>query len=581
MKQQILQLLNSSLETLAAKGEIPAPAENIVQIENTRDESHGDIATNLAMILAKTAKRNPRDLAAIIIENLPESDLIEKTEIAGPGFINFFLRHDAYQSIIAEILKQKDKFGESIVDKDKSVILEFVSANPTGPLHIGHGRGAAYGAAVANLLRKVGYDVNCEYYINDAGRQMDILTTSIWLRYLQLCKQEIPFPDNAYKGEYIKRIAKEIYDKNNSKFNTATNGLLNLFDEEDPEIQIDNIINYCRDELGSDCYQYFFNAGLDSILNNIKRDLEDFGVVFDNWFSESSIVEKNTIKQCIDKLKKNNWVYEKEGAQWFSSSKFGDEKDRVLVRENGQSTYFASDIAYHSSKVERGYEKIIDIWGADHHGYITRVKASMQALGLPADKLEILLVQFATLYRGKEKLQMSTRSGEFITLKELQQEVGKDAARFFYILRKSEQHLDFDLELAKSQSNDNPVYYIQYAHARICSVFKQLTDKGYNYDNDTALSNLSVLSEPHETTLLRTLARFPDVIEISAKTFEPHQLAYYLKDLANDFHSYYNSNQFLVEDNIIRNARLALINATKQVIFNGLSILGVDSPEVM
>jgi arginyl-tRNA synthetase len=581
LKKQIKKLVSQSLKSLESEEKIPAVEQSKITVEISRDPVHGDFATNVAMILAKTAKTNPRELAENIIKHLPESNILERTEIAGPGFINFFLKQNAYQSIVIDILREGDRYGDSNIGNNTPTLIEFVSANPTGPLHIGHGRGAAYGAVVANLLKKAGFNVSCEYYINDAGRQMDILAVSIWLRYMQHCGQGIPFPDNGYKGNYINDIAVALHLEYADRFLKSSENLLPLFKEEDPELKIDNLIEHCIDELGKENYRIVFDTGLDHILATIKNDLNDFGVEFDSWFSERSLVSNGTVNKCIDKLANNSWVYEKDGAQWFRSSKLGDEKDRVLIRENGQATYFASDIAYHLSKVERGFEKIIDIWGADHHGYIARVKASMQALELSSEKLEILLVQFATLYRGKEKLQMSTRSGEFITLKELQDEVGKDASRFFYIMRKSEQHLDFDMELAKSQSNDNPVYYIQYAHARICSVFRQMPDKGYSYNQTEALSDLSVLTETHEIKLLSALARYPEVIENAAQTYEPHQLVYYLKDLANDFHTYYNANQFLVENNVIRNARLALIVATKQVIQNGLSLLGVSSPEVM
>lgn len=574
MKKQIQELLAQSLKRLELE-------QTNITVENSRDASHGDFATNIAMVMAKVAKKNPRLLAEEIISHLPESDIIEKTEIASPGFINFFLKRNTHQSIIAEILNKGDNFGDSNIGNNTPTLVEFVSANPTGPLHIGHGRGAAYGAVVANLLKKAGYAVSCEYYVNDAGRQMDILAVSVWLRYLQHCGLDISFPDNGYKGTYINDIAIKLHSEHADKFLTSAEKLLPLYEEEDAELKIDNLIRYCIDELGDENYQIVFAIGLEHILQIIKTDLNNFGVEFDNWFSERSLVDRNIVNKCIAKLTENDWVYEKDGAIWFRSSKLGDEKDRVLVRENGQATYFASDIAYHLNKVERGFEKIIDIWGADHHGYIARVKASMQALDLSPDKLEILLVQFATLYRGKEKLQMSTRSGEFITLQELQDEVGKDATRFFYIMRKSEQHLDFDMELAKSQSNDNPVYYIQYAYARICSVFRQMPEKGYSYDQQQALSDLSVLTETHEIKLLTILARYPEVIENAAQAYEPHQLVYYLKELATDFHSYYNTSQFLIDDDETRNARLALITATKQVIKNGLSLLGVSSPEEM
>ncbi len=581
LKKQIQALLVQSLTTLQAKQILPGSDHVEIKIENSRGSEHGDFASNIALMLAKPARSNPRELAQQIITHLPESDILDRVEIAGPGFINFFLKENAHQAIVAEILNKGDRYGDSDIGARIPTLVEFVSANPTGPLHIGHGRGAAYGAAVASLLKKTGFDVSCEYYINDAGRQMDILAVSVWLRYIQHCGTDIPFPDNAYQGDYINDIAIKLHGEHGEKFIADSDKLLDLFEEEDAELKIDGLIKYCISELGDENYRIVFDAGLNSILITIKDDLSGFGVEFDNWFSERSLVSDNTVKQCIEKLIAHSWIYEKDGAQWFRSSELGDEKDRVLIRENGQATYFASDIAYHLSKIERGYEKIIDIWGADHHGYIARVKASMQALDLSPEKLEILLVQFATLYRGKEKLQMSTRSGEFITLKELQDEVGKDAARFFYIIRKSEQHLDFDLELAKSESSDNPVYYIQYAHARICSVFRQMPDKGYAYNEADSLKDLSSLIEPHEIKLLAMLARYTDVIENAAITYEPHQLAYYLKDLANDFHTYYNANQFLVEDDVIRNARLALIAATRQVIQNGLSLLGVSSPEVM
>ncbi len=581
LKNQIQELLLQSLAELESKDILSTSNDILIKIENSRGPEHGDFASNVAMTLAKKNKINPRQLAQKIINQLPKSEILERVEIAGPGFINFFLKQDSHQATVVKILKNGHRYGDSKIGANISTLVEFVSANPTGPLHIGHGRGAAYGTAVSSLLRKIGFNVSCEYYINDAGRQMDILALSVWLRYLQHNDVKIPFPENAYQGDYITDIAIALYAEHAEKFVLSTEKIMPLFEEKAPELKIDGLIKYCIDNLGEKYYRIIFDAGLDSILATIKNDLADFGVKFNNWFSERSLVENKTVEKCVQKLIKNDWVYEKDGAQWFRSSKLGDEKDRVLIRKNGQATYFASDIAYHLSKVERGFEKIINVWGADHHGYIARVKASMQALELSSDRLEVLLVQFATLYRGKEKLQMSTRSGEFITLKELQEEVGKDAARFFYIMRKSEQHLDFDLELAKSESNDNPVYYIQYAHARICSVFRQLSEKKVNYQQAEALKHISKLNEPHEIKLLATLARYPDVIENAAITYEPHQLAYYLKDLANDFHTYYNAYQFIVDDDIIRNARLTLIEATKQVIQNGLSLLGVTAPEVM
>mgnify|MGYP001372358858 FL=1 len=582
MKKQLQALLDQSLRVLESEGMVIAVKKDDIKIEYSRDPSHGDFASNLAMVLAKTHNCNPRELANRITENLPKSDLIKRTEIAGPGFINFFLNQNSYQSVVLDILEKGDAYGNSKIGDNQSTLIEFVSANPTGPLHIGHGRGAAYGAAIVNLLKKTGFNIHCEYYVNDSGRQMDILTVSTWIRYLQQHDKEICFPESAYKGNYIIDIAADLKNKYANKFVTPHKDILDLLDtKEEADIKIDKLIKHCTSVLGEKNYRLILETCLDSILSSIKNDLNEFGVEFNNWYSEYSLLKNNSVNQCIAKLNDKSWIYQKDGAKWFRSSKLGDEKDRVLERENGQKTYFASDIAYHLSKFERGYKKIINIWGADHHGYIERVKASMKALDYPPEAITILLVQFATLFRGKEKLQMSTRSGEFITLKELIKEVGKDAARFFYIMRKNEQHLDFDLELAKSESNDNPVYYIQYAHARICSVFRQMNEKGYTFFQSKKLSDLSTLTEDHEIKLLRSLAKYPDVIESAAVSFEPHQLAYYLKDLANDFHTYYNVNQFLVEDDLIRNARLSLIDATRQVIKNGLLQLGVSSPEEM
>ena len=582
MKKQLQELINQSLQTLKSEGLEITIQKDDIKIEYSRDASHGDFATNIAMVLAKTLNCNPRELANKITKNIPKINLVKNVEIAGPGFINFFLSQNSYQSVVLDILKHGDLYGNSEIGENKPTLVEFVSANPTGPLHIGHGRGAACGAAICNLLRKTGFDVYCEYYVNDSGRQVNILTVSVWLRYLQQFEEKIIFPDNAYQGNYITDIAVSLKKKYGDKFIAPNVDILNIITKkEDEDAKIDKLINHCKNVLGEKKYHTIFEMSLASIQSSIEEDLCNFGIEFNNWFSEYSLIKNNMVEKCISKLDKNSWVYEKNGAKWFRSSKLGDEKDRVLVKENGQTTYFASDIAYHMSKFERGYKKIINIWGADHHGYIARIVASVKALDYPPEAIKVLLVQFAALFRGKEKLQMSTRSGEFITLKELVKEVGKDAARFFYIQRKNEQHLDFDLELAKSESNDNPVYYIQYAHARICSVFRQMNEKGYSFIKSEELSDLSVLSDPHEIKLLTSLARYPDVIENSAISFEPHQLAYYLKELANDFHAYYNASKFLVDDNLIRNARLSLILSTKQVIKDGLSLLGVSSPEEM
>ncbi|MCH8845420.1 MAG: arginine--tRNA ligase [Proteobacteria bacterium] len=585
MKQELQQLLISAISIVQQKLNLSFSAIDDIQIERTRDQAHGDFACNIAMVLAKQANINPGQLASAIVENLPESEIIDRVEIAGPGFINFFLNKRSLLNVITEILQAGKNYGRSEFGSGKSILVEFVSANPTGPLHIGHGRGAAYGAAVSDLLEAVGYKVDREYYVNDAGRQMDILTVSIWLRYLEQCGINIDFPGNAYQGNYILEIADKLFsDKQQAlscKMDSKNNILKGCEETDDPETKMDQLIAISKSMLGYKNYQSILDLGLNEILDVIREDLADFGVVFDRWFSEQTLTDDKKIQKCIDRLKESDFVYEENGALWFRSTSFGDEKDRVITRENGQTTYFASDIAYHLEKFSRGYDKAINIWGADHHGYIARVKAALSALNKDPDALEILLVQFATLYRGTEKLQMSTRSGQFVTLKELRDEVGKDATRFFYIMRKSEQHLDFDLELAKSKSNENPVYYIQYAHARICSVLKQVEEKGLSYDVAIGNKNLHTLTEPSEEKLITALSCYPEIIHAAAKEYEPHQLAYYLKDLANEFHSYYNSCQFIVDSEELRNARLNLICATKQVIANGLGILGVSAPEQM
>jgi arginyl-tRNA synthetase len=582
LKQELQQLLTEAISIVQKKMNLSFSAIDDIQIERTRDQAHGDFACNIAMVLAKQAKTNPRELASALLENLPDSEIIDHVEIAGPGFINFFLSKQSRLDVISKILKAGKNYGRSEFGSGKSILVEFVSANPTGPLHVGHGRGAAYGAVVSDLLEAIGYKVDREYYVNDAGRQMDILTVSIWLRYLEQCGIRIDFPENAYQGDYIREIADKLYSDNQQAFSSEVDFPKDIFvDSDDPETSIDQLISFSKSTLGSENYQAILNSGLNEILDEIREDLADFGVVFDCWFSEQSLSNDDQIQKCIDSLKKSDFVYEENGALWFRSTTFGDEKDRVIIRDNGQSTYFASDIAYHAEKFSRGYDKVINIWGADHHGYIARIKAALSALDENPDKLEILLVQFATLYRGTEKLPMSTRAGQFVTLKELRDEVGKDAARFFYIMRKSEQHLDFDLELAKSKSSENPVYYIQYAHARICSVMKQLEEKGLSYDVEMGNHNLHILTEPPEEKLITALSRYPEIVHAAAIDNEPHQIAYYLRDLANEFHSYYNSCQFIADSCELRNARLNLINASKQVIVNGLGILGVSAPEEM
>jgi arginyl-tRNA synthetase len=586
LKHHIENLIASALAGLEATGALPPAHGAVITIDHTRSKEHGDFACNIALVLAKLARAKPRELAEKIVKALPASDKITRVEIAGPGFINFFLAADALHGVVREILEKGIAFGRGQLGAGRKVQVEFVSANPTGPLHVGHGRGAAYGATLANLLDAAGYQVHREYYINDAGRQMDILATSVWLRYLELCGEKFDFPANGYKGDYVYDIGATLHRENGDKYRHPGARIFEGVPADEPkggdkEQHIDALIARAKSLLGAADYRKVFDLGLNVILDDIRQDLEEFGVVYDQWFSERALVEDGAANRAIERLKKSGHAYEKDGALWFRSTDYGDEKDRVLVRDNGQKTYFAHDIAYHMDKLERGYDQVIDIWGADHHGYVPRVKAALAAIGDDPERLHVLLVQFAILYKGGERMQMSTRSGEFVTLRELRHEVGNDAARFFYVLRKCEQHMDFDLDLAKSQSNDNPVFYVQYAHARIYSVFRQLKEKGFAHDPANGNRNLARLTEPHELALVQRLARYPEVLESAARDREPHQLAYYLRELAYDFHTYYGAHTFLVEDAALRDARLNLVMATRQVLANGLKLLGVSAPESM
>jgi arginyl-tRNA synthetase len=586
MKQQVKELLSAAWRHLAATGQVTGADLPDPQVDRTRDPAHGDFATNLALVMAKVAGGKPRDLAARLVAALPASALIARTEIAGPGFINFFLAPGAHLGLIPTILAAGPDYGRSRIGAGKRVQVEFVSANPTGPLHVGHGRGAAYGAVVADLLAAVGFAVHREYYVNDAGRQMDILGTSLWLRYLELAGEDIPFPSNGYKGDYVWDMAATLHREHGDAYRHGAEEVFADIPADEPaggdkELHIDGLVARAKALLGDNRYRYVFELGLNTILDDIRDDLALFGVTYDEWFSERSLTEKGAVNRALERLRAAGQLYEKDGALWFRATAFGDEKDRVVVRDNGQTTYFASDIAYHMDKLERGFDRVIDIWGADHHGYVPRIKGALQALGDDPAKLDVLLVQFAILYRGGERMQMSTRSGEFVTLRELRQEVGRDAARFFYIMRRCEQHLDFDLDLAKSQSSDNPVYYVQYAHARVCSVLRQAADKGVAAEPSPGVMHLEHLTETHEQDLLKTLARYPELVEEAALSEEPHQITHYLRELANDFHTYYNAHQFLVEDAALRSARLKLILAVRQVLRNGLNLIGVSAPETM
>jgi arginyl-tRNA synthetase len=586
VKQDLRQLLTQALKALQTKHVLPAAQALDVELDRPRREGQGDFASNVALALAGKAAMRPRELAQRIVEHLPASTLVQRVEVAGPGFINFFLSDSAFQAVVRQVLEVGHAFGRSDIGARRSIQVEFVSANPTGPLHVGHGRGAAYGAAVADLLEAVGYKVHREYYVNDAGRQMHILATSVWLRYLELCGETVAFPASGYAGAYVRDIAAAVKrELGVSLCRSAAEVSARLPADAghggDAEIHVDALINRSQALLGDQQYQLIYQRALTDILTDIREDLEQFGVTYDCWFSEHSLTASGAVKRAIERLRASGHVYEKDKALWFRSTDYGDEKDRVVVRENGQTTYFASDIAYHMDKLERGFERVIDIWGADHHGYVPRMKAALSAMGDDPSRLDVLLVQFAILYRGGERVQMSTRSGEFVTLRELREEVGKDAARFFYVMRKCEQHMDFDLDLAKSQSADNPVYYVQYAHARVCSVFRQLKEKGLQHDRANGNSHLRLLAEPHEQQLLGALARYPEVVEAAALAHEPHQLCHYLRELANEFHTYYNAHTFLVEAGDLRDARLNLIDATRQVIANGLGLLSVSAPERM
>jgi arginyl-tRNA synthetase len=537
------------------------------------------------MILAKLAEKPAHEIAERIIQTLPPSPYLQKVDIAGPGFINFFLSPQALNEVVVQILTEKERFGRCKLGRGKRILLEFLSANPTGPLHVGHGRHAVFGAVLSNLLDAVGFKTYKEYYVNDIGRQMDILTVSIWLRYLALCGEDIHFPSNAYCGGYVIGIARAIYEQHRLHFNEkAENIFADLPPDEahggDKETYIHALIERVKSLL-QDKYQAIFNLGLENILADIREDLAEFDIHFDNWFSERQFIATDEVDKLLLKLKESQHVYEQDGALWFRATDFEDEKDRVLVRSNGQRTYFANDIAYHLNKLERGFDIAINVFGSDHHGYVPRVTAAVQASGIDAERVIHLLVQFVTLYRGQEQVHMSTRCGNFVTLRALRNEVGSDAARFFYVMRRNEQHMDFDLELAKEQSNANPVYYVQYAYARICSVFKQLEERHIHFEEANGLSHLSLLVMPHERELLNTLLRYPDMIVSAALQYEPHLLTNYLRDLAADFHAYYNSHQFLVEDAALRDARLALIAATRQTLLNGFNLLGITAPENM
>ena len=581
MRSQLDQLLRDTLSRLLGDDESLGPGDLEPQLERARDAKHGDFTTNIALRIAKKLGKPPRDFAAELVAELPDSELVSSTTIAGPGFVNFTLAQAAYESELRLILEQGDRYGESELGAGTRVLLEYLSANPTGPLHVGHGRLAAYGASLANILRATGFDVYEEYYVNDAGRQMDILAASVWLRYEELSGSQIRFPKSAYQGDYIREIAERLVEEHGDALTTDTTSIEAILDDSDaePDALLDDLIAAIRSTLGEQGFETVLQAALKSVLADIEDDLNGFGVHYQNWYSERSLVD-GAIAHALEVLESRGMLYSKDGATWFRASDFGDEKDRVVVRENGLTTYFASDIAYHLEKRERGFDLLLDVLGADHHGYVARVRAGLEAMGQPPDSLEVRLVQFVALFRGREKVQMSTRSGNFVTLRELRDEVGNDAARFFYVSRSNDQHLDFDLDLAKTQSNDNPIYYIQYAHARVASLIAKLEQDGM-VDRQFRESDLSKLTEDAERTLMVALSRYPELLELASQNRAPQHLVHYLRDTAAAFHASYNSHRVLVEDPGLRVARSALAVATQQVIRNGLALLGVSAPDTM
>jgi len=573
LRAHIAGLFEAGLAAVA-----PGQAGVAIVVERPKQALHGDYACNVAMQLAKSLKRNPRDIAAAVIAALPASAFVAKAEVAGAGFINVFLKPEIKRAVVPHVLARGGEYGRGSIGRHKKVQVEFVSANPTGPLHVGHGRGAAFGASLANVLDAAGFVTAREYYVNDAGRQMDILTLSTWLRYLELAGSGVPFPANAYQGDYVRIMARDLLAHDGKRYlreaAAVTAGAADV--SRDAEAHLDRLIDNAKQLLADD-YTAIHRHALNAQLADCRDDLADFGVNFDCWYSEQSLYDSGKVARAVARLDAAGRLYVEDGATWFRSTAFGDEKDRVVRRENGQYTYFASDIAYHLDKIERGFDLVIDVWGADHHGYIPRVKGALAALGANPEQLTVALVQFAVLYRGGKKVPMSTRAGEFVTLRELRQEVGNDAARFFYVLRKSDQHLDFDLDLAKSQSNDNPVYYVQYAHARVCSVLEQWGGNAASL----AAADPSSLTNEQEVALLSRLMEYPVVVENSARELSPHLIAFYLRDLAAEFHSYYNATRVLVPEEAVKLARLALVVAVRHALRNGLALLGVSAPEKM
>lgn len=553
MKSKVEAILRNTIRNLIDKGDIPAIELNDDIVEIPPNKELGDFATNIAMVMASKTRKAPREIAGIIADAMRSyQDIFEKVVIAGPGFINFYIRPAYWINILRDIHIQKDRFGTSDYGAKKKVQIEFVSANPTGPLHIGHGRGAAVGDSLARILNATGFDVQKEYYINDVGNQMETLGKSVFLRYLELCGQKNPFPKDGYQGEYIKDLASELKEGYGEKLLTYPT---------------DDAIGASKEFAGK------------KMLDGIRHDLDMFDVRFDKWFSEASLFKEGKIENTLSWLEDKRLIYEDDGALWFKTAKFGDEKDRVLKKQDNSLTYFASDIAYHKDKLERGFEWIIDIWGADHHGYVPRMKAALEAFGANPDQFHALLIQLVSLVRAGIPVSMSTRAGEFVTLREIMDEVGKDATRYFFLMRRSDSHLEFDIELAKKRSEENPVFYIQYAHARIYSILKKASKQGITPDIENA--DLKCLTKGDDLELLKILAAYPTLLISCASALEPHRLSFYLMDLASSFHRFYNKNRVISDDKGLTLARLVLIDAVRQVISNALSLMGIDAPEIM
>ncbi len=557
VRGRLIQMLSGAILPLLHSEAEVSSNDFSIELEIPSVPQHGDYATNVALGLTRRLRRNPREIASEIVGNIKDcQQIIQRTEIAGPGFINFFIQPTAWHDVLLEILSSPAAYGRQDLGKGKSVQVEFVSANPTGPLHIGHGRGAATGDVLANILGACGYRVEREYYINDAGNQMDTLGKSLFYRYRELLGEEIEFPDGLYRGDYMLDLARDFLEQSGKQYQNSS---------------IEEVLTVFARFAGS------------RILDGIKDDLDSFGVHFDNWFSEQTLHDADGICGTIEALEAAGYVYESDSARWFRSTAFGDEKDRVVIRSNGVSTYFASDLAYHRNKFERGFDTVIDIWGADHHGYVERMLAGAQALGRKRDDLRIILVQLVNLLRAGRPVAMSTRAGEFVTLREVIDEVGRDAARYLFLTRRTDSPLDFDLDIAKSQSNDNPVYYVQYAHARLCSLFEVAEERGVEYfrPNGANAAILKHLTLPEELNIIRLLGEYPQVLARCAVALEPHIVPYYLQELVSLFHSYYNHNRILGEDAELAEARLALADAVRTVIHNAMGLLGVSAPERM